>query len=113
SLPLSAFVYFYQLVAHRSPLSLPTRRASDLLSAALERRHQRQHQRPQQQEEHEHEQHVPHHEGTAMQIRDVAETTAARICMAVRSEEHTSELQSRFDLVCRLLLEQKKRTIER
>src|SRR5207249_10139832 len=25
-----------------------------------------------------------------------------------RSEEHTSELQSRFDLVCRLLLEQKK-----
>src|SRR5699024_4908633 len=27
---------------------------------------------------------------------------------AIRSEEHTSELQSRFDLVCRLLLEQKK-----
>src|SRR5207249_8612952 len=26
----------------------------------------------------------------------------------VRSEEHTSELQSRFDLVCRLLLEKKK-----
>src|SRR5699024_11587732 len=25
-----------------------------------------------------------------------------------RSEEHTSELQSRFDLVCRLLLEKKK-----
>src|SRR5699024_12481330 len=25
-----------------------------------------------------------------------------------RSEEHTSELQSRFDIVCRLLLEQKK-----
>src|SRR5699024_11555100 len=24
---------------------------------------------------------------------------------AIRSEEHTSELQSRFDLVCRLLLE--------
>src|SRR5699024_12723856 len=29
---------------------------------------------------------------------------------ARRSEEHTSELQSRFDLVCRLLLEKKKRT---
>src|SRR5207249_8601926 len=31
-----------------------------------------------------------------------------------RSEEHTSELQSRFDLVCRLLLEKKKKknTIE-
>src|SRR5438067_7510299 len=27
-----------------------------------------------------------------------------------RSEEHTSELQSRFDLVCRLLLEKKKRS---
>src|SRR6266704_4308889 len=28
-----------------------------------------------------------------------------------RSEEHTSELQSRFDLVCRLLLEKKKKII--
>src|SRR5699024_12065864 len=28
-------------------------------------------------------------------------------CRAGRSEEHTSELQSRFDLVCRLLLEKK------
>src|SRR5699024_11581272 len=30
-----------------------------------------------------------------------------------RSEEHTSELQSRFDLVCRLLLEKKKKLIIR
>src|SRR5437868_8504978 len=30
-----------------------------------------------------------------------------------RSEEHTSELQSRFDLVCRLLLEKKKTTQRR
>src|SRR5437868_10208639 len=28
-----------------------------------------------------------------------------------RSEEHTSELQSRFDLVCRLLLEKKKKIL--
>src|SRR5207249_8135561 len=28
---------------------------------------------------------------------------------SLRSEEHTSELQSRFDLVCRLLLEKTKR----
>src|SRR5699024_12775088 len=28
----------------------------------------------------------------------------------LRSEEHTSELQSRFDLVCRLLLEKKKQS---
>src|SRR5689334_6731564 len=31
---------------------------------------------------------------------------------AVRSEEHTSELQSQFHLVCRLLLEQKKKAIK-
>src|SRR5438105_9304304 len=30
-----------------------------------------------------------------------------------RSEEHTSELQSRVDLVCRLLLEKKKKTVFR
>src|SRR2546422_1428647 len=29
-----------------------------------------------------------------------------------RSEEHTSELQSRLHLVCRLLLEKKKKTID-
>src|SRR5699024_11460218 len=32
--------------------------------------------------------------------------------MSDRSEEHTSELQSRFDLVCRLLLEKKKRALQ-
>src|SRR5260221_9741310 len=31
------------------------------------------------------------------------------VAAAVRSEEHTSELQSHSDLVCRLLLEKKKR----
>src|SRR5689334_24809286 len=30
---------------------------------------------------------------------------------ALRSEEHTSELQSQFHLVCRLLLEKKKRPV--
>src|SRR5207249_9033129 len=29
---------------------------------------------------------------------------AAAVVLVLRSEEHTSELQSRFDLVCRLLL---------
>src|SRR5437868_10229806 len=33
--------------------------------------------------------------------------TCAGFCSPCRSEEHTSELQSRFDLVCRLLLEKK------
>src|SRR5699024_11808684 len=31
----------------------------------------------------------------------------------IRSEEHTSELQSRFDLVCRLLLEEKNNIINK
>src|SRR5260370_24638260 len=31
----------------------------------------------------------------------------------LRSEEHTSELQSHLNLVCRLLLEKKKRSIDR
>src|SRR5207249_11012537 len=45
----------------------------------------------------------------------LAETTQCHgVCMdeiatQLRSEEHTSELQSRFDLVCRLLLEKKKK----
>src|SRR5699024_11239052 len=34
--------------------------------------------------------------------------TSAVVDQGRRSEEHTSELQSRFDLVCRLLLEKKK-----
>src|SRR5207249_8512286 len=37
----------------------------------------------------------------------VAGTLGVDLGTMVRSEEHTSELQSRFDLVCRLLLEKK------
>src|SRR2546422_7178608 len=39
--------------------------------------------------------------------------TASKICIALRSEEHTSELQSRLHLVCRLLLEKKKKVLQR
>src|SRR5690625_6220107 len=38
----------------------------------------------------------------------VVETLSVMIQVAWRSEEHTSELQSRGHLVCRLLLEKKK-----
>src|SRR5216683_5437430 len=42
------------------------------------------------------------------------ETTCPTGCPATdRSEEHTSELQSRSDLVCRLLLEKKKKKYKR
>src|SRR5437868_13502051 len=37
-----------------------------------------------------------------------AEENVSGVRVVKRSEEHTSELQSRFDLVCRLLLEKKK-----
>src|SRR5256884_2390432 len=40
----------------------------------------------------------------------LAETAAAIGDVQVRSEEHTSELQSRLHLVCRLLLEKKTMT---
>src|SRR5207248_10000278 len=43
-----------------------------------------------------------------------AQALAAHVAvhgLKVRSEEHTSELQSPYDLVCRLLLEKKKREL--
>src|SRR2546428_10182126 len=44
-------------------------------------------------------------------VQDPAQMRAAHMkaVECYRSEEHTSELQSRSDLVCRLLLEKKKR----
>src|SRR5207249_8443086 len=41
-------------------------------------------------------------------VRHLIRRCAKECVVALRSEEHTSELQSRFDLVCRLLLEKKK-----
>src|SRR5207249_11568223 len=41
--------------------------------------------------------------------RSISSPRSPRGTGAQRSEEHTSELQSRFDLVCRLLLEKKKK----
>src|SRR3712207_7329819 len=44
--------------------------------------------------------------------RDGAHAVGAVLARGVRSEEHTSELQSRQYLVCRLLLEKKKKGIK-
>src|SRR5699024_11940661 len=44
-------------------------------------------------------------------VLTITESVVARAQGNYRSEEHTSELQSRFDLVCRLLLEKKKTTV--
>src|SRR2546421_4752289 len=51
------------------------------------------------------------HEGTGVDDRDEVGRDRPRDADAERgrSEEHTSELQSRSDLVCRLLLEKKKK----
>src|SRR5438034_1591879 len=44
----------------------------------------------------------------AVQLIDEVVQGNKRLLLGVRSEEHTSELQSHSDLVCRLLLEKKK-----
>src|SRR5206468_6438980 len=64
----------------------------------------------------------PAHGGTAMKTKEYVALAAmvalglgssailvAAAPQIIRSEEHTSELQSRSDLVCRLLLEKKKK----
>src|SRR5699024_11845280 len=42
-------------------------------------------------------------------INIIIQMDSTTMMLIRRSEEHTSELQSRFDLVCRLLLEKKKK----
>src|SRR5699024_12495899 len=86
-----SFFFFYGYGAHRALHSFPTRRSSDLAGAKGE---------------------VADCLGLAenspvLQIERKAYDDHANLIE--RSEEHTSELQSRFDLVCRLLLEKKKR----
>src|SRR6266481_3709378 len=57
----------------------------------------------------------------SMHFRPIRAWSAAEMCWSrsmrrartPRSEEHTSELQSQFHLVCRLLLEKKKQNIRR
>src|SRR5437870_13279573 len=89
-------LFFLQRPGHPPPLhSFPTRRSSDLPA------------RP------------PQIFGAASSTRpcfstngpqEATPTAASAVCgtLARRSEEHTSELQSRGHLVCRLLLEKKK-----
>src|SRR5690625_5510569 len=76
--------YFSGCGEHPSLLSFPTRRSSDLPGSGR----------------------------VAGRLRAKAAATAGgRPRTAPRSEEHTSELQSRGHLVCRLLLEKKKKTV--
>src|SRR2546422_5240745 len=57
---------------------------------------------------------VAHEEHSSTLIRNIlhlAKTLLLKLRVTDRSEEHTSELQSRLHLVCRLLLEKKKKII--
>src|SRR5699024_12561509 len=79
---------FYTSRSHLNRHSFPTRRSSDLTEATS-----------------------PAITATAITPRTSSHghvTCTGPVEVLGRSEEHTSELQSRFDLVCRLLLEKKK-----
>src|SRR5207248_9806679 len=83
---LFSFLFFFY--CHRDPRDLhsfPTRRSSDLFLITGEATN------------------------IAARLQQAAEPWA--ILASDRSEEHTSEFQSPYDLVCRLLLEKKKRTV--
>src|SRR5689334_24837842 len=82
-------IFFYGYDHRRDLLSFPTRRSSDLEHAAG---------------------------GEVVGERRGSERHRSAVIRAgedrgVRSEEHTSELQSQFHLVCRLLLEKKKQSL--
>src|SRR2546427_4212747 len=49
--------------------------------------------------------------GVAHDFNNILAAILGRTQLLLRSEEHTSELQSQSNLVCRLLLEKKKNTI--
>src|SRR5437868_12965232 len=80
------YFYFHSDGPPQHLHSFPTRRSSDLLGLV-----------------------EPDEHGWILRhFSEHREPIAGRISAKSRSEEHTSELQSRFDLVCRLLLEKKK-----
>src|SRR5438067_10695846 len=77
--------YLYGHADHRDLHSFPTRRSSDLVSGQYRRSEQR--------------------PLRSAHVRVFSRSSTRKIA---RSEEHTSELQSRFDIVCCLMLEKKK-----
>src|SRR5947199_8078057 len=91
------FFCFYCSGDHRDLHSFPTRRSSDL-PARFTRFRPRAASRP-----------SPTWAGSAAGSRGRRTATCACAIRSMRSEEHTSELQSLRHLVCRLLLEKKKK----
>src|SRR5690349_22549324 len=85
-LPLIILVFFWLYGVHQDLHSFPTRRSSDLWQCPKKRRNTYRRYR----------------------LWRHPKPAGGRQPVHPRSEEHTSELQSRRDLVCRLLLEKKK-----
>src|SRR5699024_12224936 len=87
------FFFLHSSGVHPDLLSFPTRRSSDLEPTRLSRD-------------------LKHFECSLLRPLEYISifNCPAPPCNPFRSEEHTSELQSRFDLVCRLLLEKKNKT---
>src|SRR5438445_9900914 len=82
-------------VPHRDLHSFPTRRSSDLAAERGDQRRQTGvHDDPE----------------PSLSLRETQQTVDRWIGQYKRSEEHTSELQSRQYLVCRLLLEKKNKS---
>src|SRR5207253_11218198 len=95
---LSFLPFFFQCSRpHRDLHSFPTRRSSDLRSSKRQRASMCMSLRS-----------AP---GKLSPLAHAGTPTRclSTIALAMRSEEHTSELQSRGHLVCRLLLEKKKK----
>src|SRR5690606_41291171 len=95
--PIPLLVKCYS--AHHQPPSFPTRRSSDLGRA-----------RPDPRGELAGPGHAPGHgplRREGLHSGGLAEPPRRLLDASARSEEHTSELQSRENLVCRLLLEKK------
>src|SRR5438093_8546044 len=76
---------FYGYGDHRDLHSFPTRRSSDLITGR-----------------------VPGRARGELALLEQQHIAPAELRQVIRSEEHTSELQSLTNLVCRLLLEKKK-----
>src|SRR5262249_62247533 len=100
---LLSFLFSFQCAAaHRDPPSFPTRRSSDLRQERRDQAYAQraggdtgpQHRRP-------------------LVAPDRPAGPEGRDPVRLRSEEHTSELQSLTNLVCRLLLEKKKHPYSR
>src|SRR5947209_17194844 len=90
----SLLFFFYSSGDHRDLHSFPTRRSSDLQLQGQRRHHRR----------------LCCASAGARHPRKLGALGLSRC--GRRSEEHTSELQSRQYLVCRLLLEKKKKKYE-